>query len=424
MIQKVIVREALPNGVRLIAQEMPGYRSVSMAVWVKAGSVYERGAESGISHFIEHMVFKGTKSRTAGDIAAEMDAVGGSINAYTAKECTCFYAKVLGESIDLAADMLSDIACDPKLDNDDIEREKGVVCEEILMLEDDPEDLAHETLGAVIYQTSPLAEPILGTQDTVRAFTRNDILSYMDKRYVPENIVVSCAGNFRMDELRSVLSGRFQRAGGGDSCPTIGNRLIDKRQFRAVEKDIEQVHICLGFPGFAGDTEEQFALLVLNNALGGSMSSRLFQKIREEKGLAYSVYSYPTSYSNTGYFTLYAGTGEKQAARVTQLMLEEIAEVRKNGITKEEFARSRQQLKGNYMLGLESTASRSSSLGRGELRGRVYTDEELISRIENVTMESVEAIIPRVLDTGRMAGAFVGRINKNQTEVKNVFETA
>lgn len=422
--QKVIVRETLPNGVKLIAQEMTGFRSVSMAVWIQAGSVYEIGAESGISHFIEHMVFKGTESRSASDIAAEMDAVGGSINAYTAKECTCFYAKVLGENIDLAADMLSDIACRPSLDPADIEREKGVVCEEILMLEDDPEDLAHETLSAVIYGDSPLARPILGTQDTVRAFTREDILSYMDKRYIPQNMVVSCAGNFKMEELRAAVNKRFDRWGRGDSYVPPKNQLIKEKRFRAVEKDIEQVHICLGFPGFPGDTEEQFALLVLNNALGGSMSSRLFQKIREEHGMAYSVYSYPTSYSDTGYFTLYAGTGEKQAAKVVELMLREIDSVKKDGITKEEFARSKQQLKGNYLLGLESTASRSSSLGRGELRGRIYTDEELIRRIEGVTMESVQDIIPRVLDTERMAGAFVGRVNKRESEVKRIFETA
>ena len=259
--QKVIVRETLPNGVKLIAQEMTGFRSVSMAVWIQAGSVYEIGAESGISHFIEHMVFKGTESRSASDIAAEMDAVGGSINAYTAKECTCFYAKVLGENIDLAADMLSDIACRPSLDPADIEREKGVVCEEILMLEDDPEDLAHETLSAVIYGDSPLSRPILGTQDTVRAFTRDDILSYMDKRYIPQNMVVSCAGNFKMEELRAAVNKRFDRRGRGDSYVPPKNQLIKEKRFRAVEKDIEQVHICLGFPGFPGDTEEQFALL-------------------------------------------------------------------------------------------------------------------------------------------------------------------
>ncbi len=420
----MIIRETLPNGIKLVAQQMSSFRSVSMGIWAGAGSVYETEKEAGISHFIEHMVFKGTESRTAADIASEMDGIGGSLNAFTAKECTCFYAKVLGENIDLAADILSDMVCSPKLDNEDMGREKGVVCEEILMLEDDPEDLAHENLCRVIYGDTPLASPILGTEETVRAFTREDILRYMDKRYIPSNMVFSCAGNFNIDELRSVLSDKFCRRGGGDKPPMPKSAIIEGRSFRPVEKDIEQMHICLGFPGFGSDEKGRFPLLVLNNALGGSMSSRLFQKIREEHGMAYSVYSYPTSYADTGYFTLYAGTGEKQAAAVTELMLEEIANIRKNGITEAEFARSKQQLKGSYILGLESTSSRNSAIGKGELmRGRVDTDEELIGRIEAVSMDDVMEIIPIVTDTGRMACSAVGR-GRNMDKVGKVFEQA
>lgn len=403
---------------------MSSFRSVSLGVWAGAGSVYESEKEAGISHFIEHMAFKGTNRRSASDIAAEMDAVGGSINAYTAKEHTCFYTKVLGENLDLAADMLSDIVCSPKLDAGDIEREKGVVCEEILMLQDDPEDLAHEILCETLYGSTPLASSILGSEETVRSFSAKDIIDYMAKRYTTENMVISCAGNFDMDRLKAALEGRFDRPRGEKNI-LPGSSIIDKRCFRAVEKDIEQVHICLGFPGFAADTKGQFALYVLNNALGGSMSSRLFQKIREENGLAYSVYSYSTSYSDTGYFTLYAGTGEKQAAKVTGLMLDELAQIRKQGITRAEFDRSKQQLKGNYLLGLESTSSRSSALGKGELMyNRVDTEEELIKRIESVSMDDVMEIIPHVLNTDRMAGAFVGRIGKRESEVKRIFNEA
>lgn len=395
-----------------------------MGIWARAGSVYESEKEAGISHFIEHMVFKGTKSRTAADIAAEMDAIGGNLNAYTAKECTCFYAKVLGENMDIAADILSDMVCEPKLDDEDIRREKGVVCEEILMLEDDPEDLVHEHLCRAIYGDTPLASPILGSQETVQAFTGEDMLNYMNKRYIPSNMVISCAGNFEIDELRSVLTQKFSRTGTGDKLPMPASRLIEKRSFKPVEKDIEQMHICLGFPGFGSDDKGRFPLLVLNNALGGSMSSRLFQKIREEHGMAYSVYSYPTSYSDTGYFTLYAGTGEKQAAKVTELMLEELANIRAKGITEAEFARSKQQLKGSYILGLESTSARNSAIGKGELmRGKVETDEELISRIESVTMEDVEDIIKTVTDTSRMACSVVGR-GRNMDGVRKVFERA
>lgn len=420
----MIIRETLPNGIKLVAQQMSSFRSVSMGIWAGAGSVYESEKEAGISHFIEHMVFKGTERRTAADIASEMDGIGGSLNAYTAKECTCFYAKVLGENMDLAADILSDMVCSPKLDDEDIAREKGVVCEEILMLEDDPEDLVHEHLCRTIYGDTPLASPILGTQETVQSFTREDILGYMDKRYIPSNMVISCAGNFDMDRLRSVLSDKFCRTGSGDKPPMPQSALIQSRSFCPVEKDIEQMHICLGFPAFGSDEKGRFPLLVLNNALGGSMSSRLFQKIREEHGMAYSVYSYPTSYADTGYFTLYAGTGEKQAAKVTELMLEEIANIRKNGITQAEFDRSKQQLKGSYILGLESTSARNSSIGKGELmRGRVDTDEELIGRIEAVTMDDVMEIIPTVTDTERMACTAVGR-GKNMDKVRRVFDQA
>ena len=420
----MIIRETLPNGIRLAAQQMSSFRSVSMGIWAGAGSVYETEKEAGISHFIEHMVFKGTERRTAADIASEMDGIGGSLNAYTAKECTCFYAKVLGENMDLAADILSDMVCFPKLDEEDIGREKGVVCEEILMLEDDPEDLAHESLCRTIYGDTPLSSPILGTQETVQSFTREDILSYMDKRYIPSNMVISCAGNFDIEELRRVLTDKFCRRGAGDKPPMPKSALIADRSFCPVEKDIEQMHICLGFPGFGSDEKGRFPLLVLNNALGGSMSSRLFQKIREEHGMAYSVYSYPTSYAETGYFTLYAGTGEKQAAKVTELMLEEISNIRRNGITEAEFARSKQQLKGSYILGLESTSARSSSIGKGELmRGRVDTDEELIGLIEAVTMEDVAEAIQRVTDTSRMACSAVGR-GRNMDKVRRVFEQA
>lgn len=403
---------------------MSSFRSVSMGIWAGAGSVYESDREAGISHFIEHMVFKGTGKRSAADIAAEMDGVGGSLNAYTAKECTCFYAKVLGENMDLAADILSDMICSPKLDDEDMSREKGVVCEEILMLEDDPEDLAHEYLCRTIYGDTPLASPILGTQESVKTFTRSDITGYMDKLYIPSNMVVSCAGNFDMDRLREALCGRFDRPVGQTRPDMPHSALIQGRSFCPVEKDIEQMHICIGFCGYGADDDGRFPLLVLNNALGGSMSSRLFQKIREEHGMAYSVYSYPTSYADTGYFTLYAGTGEKQAARVMELMLKEMEDIRRNGITRAEFDRSKQQLKGSYILGLESTSARSSSIGKGELLlGRVDTDEELIRRIEAVTMDDVMRIIPQVTDISRMACSAVGR-GKNMNGLQRIFEQA
>ena len=389
---------------------MSSFRSVSMGVWVDAGSIYENENERGISHFIEHMLFKGTKTRTAAEIAAEMDGIGGNVNAFTAKECTCYYAKVLDEHMDRAADILSDLVASALLSPEDIEREKGVVCEEILMMEDSPEDLVHERLCGLVYEGCPLALPILGTEKSVRAITRESIISYMDKRYNAGNIVIACAGSFEREKLMELLERCFGGIKPGERTNAIESAVRTDRIYEGVDKDVEQAHIALGFPGFPVDCEAQYPLYVLNNALGGSMSSRLFQRIREELGLAYSVYSYPSSYAQSGYFTLYAGTGEKQARKVTELMLEEAKRVKRDGITEEEFIRSKEQLKGSYMLGQESTSARANAIGKAYLsRGRVYTEEEVMRRIESVTMEDIRSTLDAVFDFSRMAAAAVGR---------------
>ncbi len=415
----MIFRDTLENGIRVIAEQMPHYRSVSMGVWVDAGSICEQGAELGSSHFIEHMLFKGTEQRSAQDIAAEMDAIGGNLNAFTAKECTCYYAKVLGAHLDKAADVLSDIVRHSQFDEEDIEREKGVVLEEILMTEDSPEDVAHETLCELLYENQPLATPILGTEETVRGFTRETLLDYMGRHYMPNNTVISCAGCFERDKLMDTLNACFSGGGTGEKAGHGSSLIPGGKRFRAVKKDIEQVHLCIGFPGFALDAPGHYPLFVLNNALGGSMSSRLFQSIREERGLAYSVYSYPSSYKDTGYFALYAGTGEGTADEVAGLILKELEDIRKNGITKEEFLRSKEQLKGSYMLGQESTSARSNAIGKMELLlGKVSTEEEVIRRIEAITLDDVMEIIPKVLDPGGMCASVVGRVDALSEKLK------
>lgn len=420
----MVFRDKLENGIRVIGEPMEHYRSVSMGVWIDAGSVCESGAETGASHFIEHMLFKGTERRTAAQIAAEMDAIGGNLNAFTAKECTCFYAKVLDEHLPRAADMLSDLVRNSKFDEADIEREKGVVCEEILMTEDSPEDVAHETLCSLLYENTPLANPILGTQESVRAFTRETLMDYMGRHYMPNNIVISCAGHFERQRLMDELNRRFSGGGLGERSARKVSALTGGHRFRAVEKDIEQVHLCLGFPGFALDEDGQYALFVLNNALGGSMSSRLFQTIREARGLAYSVYSYPSSYTQTGYFALYAGTGESTAEQVTSLILEELEKLRRDGLTEEEFTRSKEQLKGSYMLGQESTSARNNAIGKMELlRGKVYSEEEIMRRIEGITMEDVQAILPRVLDANEMCASAVGRMGSLSDKLDRMLQT-
>lgn len=419
----MIIQETLPNGIRIVAQKMEQVRSCAIGVWVGTGSVNELGGEGGISHFIEHMLFKGTERRSAQQIAVEMDGIGGNINAFTGKECTCFYCKVLDEHIPLAVDVLSDLVLHSRLDPEEIKKEQGVVCEEILMVEDSPEDLVHETASAVYYQEDALAKPILGTEESVRSFTRETLQAYMARQYAPERIVIAAAGNFEKEALLQEIREKFSgmQAAAAPAAPT--SRAPGGKRFLGVEKDIEQVHICMTLPGVALDTQEQYPLLVLSNVLGGSMSSRLFQKIREQRGLAYSIYSYPSCYRSDGCFSLYAGTGEQQAGEVLQLMLEELALVRAEGITEQEFLRSRDQLKGGYVMGQEGTSSRMNALGKTQLLlNRLYSEEHTIRRIESVSMEAINRILPRVLDVENGITVCVGKVGRQEDSFRKLLK--
>ncbi len=405
----------LKNGIRLIYEEMEHVRSVSMGVWVDTGSVRETPENAGASHLIEHMVFKGTGRRNAEQIAVEMDAVGGNINAFTSKESTCFYAKVLDEHLDLVSDVLSDIAFHSVFDPEELKKEQGVVVEEILMNEDSPEDLAGEESNMLFFGVEPLASPILGTKESVTAFTRETLLAYKNEFYVPKNIVVSCAGHFREQALIDSVTRWFDIPEDARTAQPGLQRYPGGKREKFVEKDVEQVHICLTLPGFARDDAGQYPLAVLSNIIGGSMSSRLFQTIREKLGLAYSVYSYPTSYTGTGTLTLYAGTGEKQAKEVLVRMIEEIERVKKDGVTREELERCREQLKGSYLLSMESTGARMNALGKTLLlQKREYNEQETIRRIECVTMEDIERITPICLDLNNASAALVGRVEKRR----------
>lgn len=417
----MVKRFVLNNGIKVAVQQLKEFRSVSIGVWIKAGSVYEKENEYGISHFIEHMLFKGTKNRSAAQIAAEMDSVGGHLNAFTAKECTCYYAKVTDKQIGLAVDILADMVKNSVFDEAEMEKEKGVVCDEILMVEDSPEELVHDLLCAKVYEGTVLESSILGSEKNVRAFTRSDILNYMARRYMPDDILIACAGNFDEKELLSMLENAFSGygTGGGDTLETV--LYTGAKRFEYVKKDIEQAHICLGFPGYSLNEEDQFSMLILNNIIGGSMSSRLFQTIREEKGLAYSVYSYPSSYTTTGYFALYAGTGEKQAYEVAALMLSEAEKLLKNGVSEKELVRAKEQFKGSYVLGQESTSSRANAIGKSELlRGRTYTESEVMEKVDSIKMEDMERIIPYIFDKSRLNGAVVSRDEKGAEKIKRL----
>ena len=417
----MIKQHLLPNGIRLIYEKMEHVRSVSMGVWVDTGSVRETLETAGASHLIEHMVFRGTERRDAEQIAIEMDAVGGNINAFTSKENTCFYAKVLDEHLDLVSDVLSDITFHSVFDPEELKKEQGVVLEEILMNEDSPEDLSGEESNMLFFGEEALASPILGTKESVRAFTRESLLAYKNEFYVPNNIVVACAGNFEEQALIDSVTKWFDLAASSRATTPVLQRFPGGKREKFVEKDVEQVHICLTLPGFARDSEGQYPLAVLSNIIGGSMSSRLFQSIREKLGLAYSVYSYPTSYTGTGTLTLYAGTGEKQAKEVLSRMIEELERVRKEGVTKEELMRCRDQLKGSYLLGMESSGSRMNALGKTLLlQKREYSEQETLRRIECVTMEDIQRILPVCLDLNHASTALVGRVKKQKNALLEV----
>lgn len=398
----------MPNGLRIIAERIPHFRSVSIGLWVKSGSLYETPQENGVSHFIEHMLFKGTKKRTARQIAEEMDAVGGSMNAFTSKECTCFYAKVVDEHLPMAMDIIADIARNSLFTESDIAREKGVVLEEIGMAEDQPEDLVSELLMEARLDGQALARPILGTADTLRALTREQILDYYARMYRPENCVLSVAGNYNWESLLNLAEeayGDWQGTGAPEPfCTTVMPAAKVVRR----EKDIEQIHICLSWPGVSQGTREVFPVSILNTVFGGAMSSRLFQRIREESGMAYSVYSYPASYPDVGMLSVYAGASIDNAPEVLRMIREEADDLRDNGLTMEEFLPAREQLKGSYILGLETTGSRMNSIGRRKLLlNETQTESEVIDKLNAITLDEVNALAKQLL-SGDCAVSLVG----------------
>ncbi|MHB1315370.1 MAG: M16 family metallopeptidase [Christensenellales bacterium] len=404
----------LTNGLRIIAEPLTHFRSCSVGIWVNAGSVKETTEENGISHCIEHMLFKGTKKRTARQIAVDMDAIGGQLNAFTGKECTCYYVRVMDEHIENAFDLLSDILFESSFDPQELAKEKEVILEEISMVEDVPEDLVHELLAKSYFGDDPLGKTILGPADNIKRFEREDIFRYMDKQYDPSDIVLAVAGNFQENKLYELADKYFgkQIESKHHDQAEMAHKGVKRILFH--EKATEQDHVCLAMPAFSMDSDDAYALHILNNIFGGSMSSRLFQKIREEKGLAYSVFSYPSSYKNTGYYTVYYGAKPSKAATAAEILMKEIEDIKKNGVTEAEFEQGREQLKGNYMLGQESVGNRMTSLGKSMLLlGKVYNQEDMLAKIEAVTMDDIHRIIPMIFDTNIMAAAIVGKTNND-----------
>ena len=405
----------LDNGIRVLCEKMESIRSVAVGVWVGAGSRFESNAENGVSHFIEHMLFKGTAKRTAKQIAEEMDAIGGQMNAFTAKDCTCYYAKTLDEHIDTSLDILSDLLLHSKLLQTDINLERNVILEEINMCEDAPEDLVHDYFSEIVWKASPLGKPILGTRDTLSAINQETMRNYMKHRYIPQNIVISIAGSFNVADIRKKLEKKFGRAKSspdGEASVSDTPKYFAKAAFKA--KKTEQVHLCVGTNGIEIGNDDTFALQLANYIFGGGMSSILFQKIREELGLVYSIYAYLTAYKNAGLYTIYAGMNPDQAERVLTMVLDEMKQFRDSGMTAELLGKAKEQYKGNYVMGLENSSSRMMVLGKSELLlGYVRTPDEVIEKIEQVTLEKVYDVVRTVFDMDRLALATVGKLRKD-----------
>ncbi|MBW4839041.1 MAG: insulinase family protein [Paenibacillaceae bacterium] len=382
----------LKNGLRVVMEKIPTCRSVSFGIWVKTGSRNESPERGGISHFIEHMLFKGTERYSAKDIAEQFDAIGGNVNAFTSKEYTCYYAKVLDEHLPIAVDVLSDMFFRSLFDAEELRKEKNVIVEEISMYEDTPDDMVHDLVSQAAYGEHPLALPILGTEEQLRAMESEHLREYMREHYTIENTVISVAGNIddQVIDLLEKYFGDFSKR--GNSSPLVAPDFLGGLQFH--RKKTEQNHICLSFPGLPVGEEKQYAMVLLNNAIGGGMSSRLFQEIREKRGLAYSVYSYHSSHADSGLFTVYAGTAPRQTKEVLDLTKEILHDVSVNGITTSELSKGKEQLKGSLILSLESTGSRMNRLGKNELMlGKHYTLDEMIARIESVTMDDVNTVL-------------------------------
>lgn len=411
----MFIKKKLKSNITLIAEPLNNFHSVTIGIWVNAGSKTETPSQNGISHFIEHMMFKGTKKRSAKQIAIDVDNIGGQINAFTSKECTCYYIKIMDEKLCEGIEILTDLFCNATLDKDELEKERGVILEEIAMSNDSPEDVAMDLIAATFFDGCSLAKTILGPPSNIEKFSRDDLMNYINARYTSDNIIISVVGNFDEDKLVYELDKTLDVIQNSVKNEPFMNctDFVNVQGFATESKDIEQVHICLGLPSYDLKNKKRYALQILNNTIGGSMSSRLFQKIREELGLAYSVYSHPVLYRDTGMHLFYAGTMSQNALNVSELIKEELYKVRKEGITKAEFEQSKEQLKGNFVLSLESTSSKMSSLGKSLLlTDNVYTDDEVLKFIKDVTFEDVQQVIEEIIKPDDLTATYVGKVDE------------
>jgi predicted Zn-dependent peptidase len=405
-------KDTLSNGIRVVSETLPKSRSVSIGVWVKVGSRHEPPEIGGISHFIEHLFFKGTQKRTAKDIAIEMDSIGGEMNAFTSQETTTYYAKVVDEHLPVAIDILSDILLGSKFDPVEMEKERKVILEEIKGVEDTPDDYIHELFTNTVWPDNPLGSPILGTKDTIKSLKHENIITYIDNYYSAKEIVISVAGNFehaRLIELLDMSFGKLSRMG----IPKKEGTPLFNRAVSVKKKQLEQVQLCIGCKGLNYTHEDRYVISALNTVLGNSMSSRLFQEIREQNALAYSIYSYVTSYRDTGLLTVYAGTDPSNALEVARLVLREFKKISEEGITPAEETRVKNQIKGSLVLSLESSNSHMSRIARQEMYyGKYLSMDDIIKGVEKVTAGQVQRLAQQLFSRENLSLTILGPLSR------------
>jgi predicted Zn-dependent peptidase len=406
----MIKRDVLPNGVRVVTEKIDYVQSASIGVWVGVGARDESDPLRGISHVIEHMLFKGTAKRNAQQIADEIDSVGGYLNAFTDKEYTCYYTKVLMEHIPVGIDVLSDMFLHSVVEPAELKREQNVILEEIKRHEDQPDDLVHDVFFQTVWPKHVLGKSVIGTTETVASFTQDDLLGYMRKRYTPDTIVVSAAGNLEHEKVVEMVSERFGNLTGSRNewrAPDSKPEAIYAE--KVVNKPVEQVHTVIGVPGFDQKDDRRYTLSVIDTVLGGGMSSRLFQEIREKRGLAYSVGSYSVGYREGGLFAVYAGTSPDTAGQVIDIVKDDFAKIAKKDITEAELSRARNQIKGSLVMSQESMSSRMTRMGKNELvHDRVIPIEEITEKVEAMTLDDVHEVAQLLFGSGEVAMAQVG----------------
>ncbi len=405
-------RTTLPNGLTILTEQMTHIRSVSIGIWVKTGSRHEEPEANGITHFIEHMVFKGTRTRTAEAIARQIDSIGGNMDAFTAKECICFNVKVLDEHVPIALEVLSDLVLNPVFDAKEITRERGVILEEIKMDEDSPDYLVHEIFTQNFWKGHPLGKPILGTKETVRRFEQPLVMDYWQRRFYPGNLIICAAGRLDHDEFVTQVARHFEQLapaknGFHESPPNTVSRIIMRNK-----KSLEQVQICVGVPSHPITHERRYASYILNTLLGGGMSSRLFQNVRERQGLVYAIYSELNPYRDTGCLSVYAGMSRENTPKVVQSVVNEFRQLKTTGVPDDELRRAKDQLKGSLMLSLESSTARMSNLARQEMYfGHFIGLDEIIQRIEQVTANDIVELAGEFFRPQSIAVTVLGNLN-------------